>query len=101
MHLHIGFSWANLVCVNPQITCTGQLLAADTPPQPAGPPGGTLTDTLLSLPLSSESGNTNKAEIQSANTHKRDYKNNKHPNIFIEQLVKSGNTSAGEEQVAA
>lgn len=59
------------MCNNPQITCTGQLLAADTPPQPAGPPAGTLTDTLLSLPPSSGSGNTNKAEIQSANTQER------------------------------
>lgn len=44
------------VCAHMWITCTSQLLAADTPPQPAEPPAGTRTDTPLSPPQSSESG---------------------------------------------
>lgn len=51
-----------------QITCTGQLPVADTPPQPAGPPVGTLTDTLMSPPQSSGSTNT---QSQNTNTGKR------------------------------
>lgn len=53
-----------------QITCTGQPLAAGTPPQPAGTPAGTPTDTLPSLPPSSESGNTNSTGMPQANTPK-------------------------------
>lgn len=40
-----------------QITCTGQHPVADTLPQPAETPAGTLTDTLLSPQQSSESTN--------------------------------------------
>lgn len=40
------------------ITCKGQLPVVDTPPQPAEPPAGTLTDTLMSLPQRSASINT-------------------------------------------
>lgn len=45
------------VCAHVCITCTGQLLVVDTPPQPAEPPAGTLTDTLTSPPQRNESWN--------------------------------------------
>lgn len=47
-----------------QITCTGQLLVVDTPPQPAEPPVGTLTGTLLFPRQSSESTNIHDTKIQ-------------------------------------
>lgn len=55
------------VCAHTQvcITCTGQLLVVDTPPQPAEPPAGTLTDTLTSPPQRNESWNKH-AQIQLA-----------------------------------
>lgn len=52
-----GLTLKGCVFTQVQITCTGQLLVVDTPPQPAEPPVGTLIDILLSLPQSSESTN--------------------------------------------
>lgn len=82
LHTRLMPSPWGFVYTQVQITCTNQLLVADTPPQPVTPPVGTLTDTLMSPPQSS--GSTNR-QIQHTDTIKSWWKESTDYNWFISE----------------
>lgn len=58
MSTTLGFVYTQV-----QVTCTNQLLVADTPPQPAMPPAETQTDRLMSPQQSNGSTDTYKTQF--------------------------------------
>lgn len=96
VHLHISFSWATLHRLPVQVSFW--LLALHHSLQ-----GLQLGHRLTHCRLCHRvvSLGTQTTQECSKQTRQRDYRNNKHAYIFIEQLVKPGNSSGGENQDGA